>query len=414
MVTWAKPFSAEKMAMSRKRILFVGEDLALWEQLQNPLLTVDKEWDVAFAKSGLQALASLSQSPCDAIIADMQIPGMSGAQLLDEVMQRSPQTLRFIRASLGDQQSAMKCVGTAHQYLVKPSDAQTISNALERAFSLEAWLPNQTVQQLIAQMKKLPSPPNLYFKIVSELQSPDSSVESVGGLVAQDPVLSAKLLQVVNSAVFGLQLQVASAAEAVMYLGMETTKALVLLAHTFSYFDKIRTAEFSVEKLWRHSVATGKFAEQIARKQACDAEMVGQAFTAGMLHDIGKLLLAANMTDSFKEALVMARKEQIHLWDAESKVFGATHGELGACLLGIWGLPMPIVEAVALHHYPIRFLSKQFCPLTAVHVANSIEHEIQPDNQGLICATPDTNYLTELGLGEQVESWRDLCKEKLL
>jgi HD-like signal output (HDOD) protein len=133
-----------------------------------------------------------------------------------------------------------------------------------------------------------------------------------------------------------------------------------------------------------------------------------------MLHDIGKLLLAANMTDTFKEALVMARKEQIHLWDAESKVFGATHGELGACLLGIWGLPMPIVEAVALHHYPIRFLSKQFCPLTAVHVANSIEHEIQPDTQGLICATPDANYLTELGLEEQVEGWRDLCKEKLL
>lgn len=402
------------MDMSRKRILFVGEDLALWEQLQSPLAAVNDSWDVAFAKTGLQALASLSQSPCDAIIADMQIPGMSGAQLLDEVMQRSPETLRFIRASLGDQQSAMRCVGTAHQYLVKPSDAQTIHHALERAFSLEAWLPSATVQTLIAQMKKLPSPPNLYFKIVAELQSPDASTDSIGPLVAQDPVLSAKLLQVVNSAVFGLQLQVASAAEAVMYLGMETTKALVLLAHTFSYFDKIRTADFSVEKLWKHSVTTGKLAEQISRAQGCEAEMVGQSFTAGMLHDIGKLLLAANMTDQFKEAIARARKENLHLWDAESSVLGATHGELGACLLGIWGLPMPIVEAVALHHYPIRFLSKQFCPLTAVHVANSIEHEIQKDNQGLIASTADANYLTELGLAERLDAWRDLCREKLL
>src|SRR5262245_58063093 len=120
--------------MARKRILFVGEDLALWEQLQSPFPNSDSPWDAAFAKSGLQALASMSQSPCDAIIADLQIPGLTGAQLLDEVMQRSPNTLRFVRASLADHQAAMRCVGTAHQYLLKPCDAQTIGHALERAF----------------------------------------------------------------------------------------------------------------------------------------------------------------------------------------------------------------------------------------------------------------------------------------
>lgn len=400
--------------MSRKRVLFVGEDIALWEQLQNQAGGFSENWDVAFAKSGLQALASLTQSPCDAVVADMQLPGMTGAQLLDEVMQRSPKTLRFVRASMADQQAAMKCVGTAHQYLVKPSDAQTIGFALDRAFSLESWLPNDTVQKLIAQMKKLPSPPNLYFKIVAELQSPDASIENIGSMVAQDPVLSAKLLQVVNSAVFGLQLQVVSASEAVMYLGMETTKALVLLAHTFSYFDKVRTAEFSVEKLWKHSVATGKFAEQIARAEGASPEVVGQAFTGGMLHDLGKLLLAANVPDAFKEALVKSKEQKIHLWDAETGVFGATHGELGACLLGIWGLPMPIVEAVALHHFPIRFLSKHFCPLTAVHAANVIEHEIQAEAKDSLIAAADANYLAELGLAERMDAWRDLCKEKLL
>ena len=400
--------------MSRKCVLFVCEDLALWEQLQNQAGGFSEHWDVAFDKSGLQALASLTQSPCDAVVADMQLPGMTGAQLLDEVMQRSPKTLRFVRASMADQQAAMKCVGTAHQYLVKPSDAQTIGFALDRAFSLESWLPNDTVQKLIAQMKKLPSPPNLYFKIVAELQSPDASIENIGSMVAQDPVLSAKLLQVVNSAVFGLQLQVVSAAEAVMYLGMETTKALVLLAHTFSYFDKVRTADFSIEKLWKHSVTTGKFAEQIARAEGASVEIVGQSFTGGMLHDLGKLLLAANVPDGFKEALVKAREQKIHLWDAETGVFGATHGELGACLLGIWGLPMPIVEAVALHHFPIRFLSKQFCPLTAVHAANVIEHEVQAEAKDSLVAAADSNYLTELGLAERMDTWRDLCKEKLL
>ena len=400
--------------MTKKRILFVGEDLELWSQLQPLALQADCPWDMAFARSGLQALASLAQSSCDAVIADMQLPGMTGAQFLDEVMQRAPRTLRFIRASLGDQNAAMKCVGMTHQYLVKPSDAQTVRHALERSFALEAWLPGESAQKVLAQLKKLPSPPTLYFKIVAQLQSQDSSIEQIGDLISQDMALSAKLLQVVNSAVFGLHLQVSKPSEAMVYLGMETTKALVLLAHTFSYFDKLRTADFSMDKLWRHSLAAGKLAEQITVAEAQDAEVVGQAFTAGMLHDIGKLLLAANLPEDFKQALTKARKEQLPLWEAENAVLGVNHGELGACLLGIWGLPVPIIEAVALHHLPARFLSKAFCPLTAVHAANVLEHEIHPENQGLPLATADVNYLTELGLAQRLEHWRALCSEKLL
>jgi HD-like signal output (HDOD) protein len=401
--------------MTKKRILFVGEDLDLWEELRQDPLNGECQWDYAFAKTGLQALNSLTQSPCDAIVADMQIPGMNGAQLLDEIMQRSPGTLRFIRASLADQQAAMKCVGTAHQYLIKPSDAGTVRSALGRAFNLDSWLPGEKVQKLIAQMRKLPSPPNLYFQIVSELQSSESSLERIGALVNQDLVLSAKLLQVVNSAVFGLQLQVASAGDAVLYLGMETTKALVLLAHSFSYFDKARSVDFSVDQLWRHSIATGKFSEKIARAENANIEIIGQSFTAGMLHDIGKLLLAANLPTEFKEVLCRARTEQIPLPEAETAMLGASHGELGACLLGIWGLPMPIVEAVALHHNPIEFLSKGFCSLTAVHAANAIEHALgkSPSAEAMPPGV-DPNYLSELGLGERFDVWKDICAERTL
>ncbi len=400
--------------MTRKRILFVGEDPELWEALRSEHSNGDAEWDYAFAKSGLQALNSLTQSPCDAVVADMQMEGMNGAQLLDEIMQRNPATLRFIRASMADQQSAMKCVGTAHQYLIKPSDATTIRSALSRAFSLESWLPSDKVRALISQMRKLPSPPNLYFQIVSELQSPDASLDRVGGLISQDVVLSAKILQIVNSAVFGLQMQVAKPVDAVLYLGLETTKSLVLLAHTFSYFDKVRTAEFSVDRLWRHSVTTGKFAEQIARAESVGVEICGQSFTAGMLHDIGKLLMAANLPTEFKQVLTRAKEDKITMHEAEMAVMGVAHGELGACLLGIWGLPTVIVEAVAMHHRPAQFLSKVFCPLTAVHVANAIEHELDKQPGVGLVASPDVPYLTELGLAERYETWRDLCAEKLL
>jgi HD-like signal output (HDOD) protein len=400
--------------MTRKRILFVGEDPELWEELRNQHVNGEAEWDYAFAKGGLQALNSLAQSPCDAVVADLQLDGMNGAQLLDEIMQRNPATLRFIRAGLADQQAAMKCIGTAHQYLVKPSDAGTVRHALARAFSLESWLPGQNVQKLISQMRKLPSPPNLYFQIVAELQSPDSSLEKVGTLITQDLVLSAKLLQVVNSAVFGLQMQVAKPADAVLYLGMETTKSLVLLAHTFSYFDKVRTPEFSVDRLWRHSVATGKFSERIARAEGASIEIVGQSFTAGMLHDIGKLLVAANLPEEFKETMARVKAQSISLDEAETAVVGVGHGELGACLLGIWGLPTPIVEAVALHHHPARFLSKEFCALTAVHAANAIEHELDKTPKATPALPVDGSYLGELGLAGRYDAWRDHCAEKML
>src|SRR5262249_36954038 len=154
-----------------------------------------------------------------------------------------PKVLRFILAELAATQTTMKCVGTAHQFLLKPTDAQTIKSALERAFSLETWLPSAAAQQLMASVRKLPSPPTLYFKVVKALESPDSSAETIGRLIGQDVVMSAKLLQLVNSAVFGLQLQVANVPEAVIYLGIETTKSLILLAHTFSYFDELKSSD---------------------------------------------------------------------------------------------------------------------------------------------------------------------------
>jgi HD-like signal output (HDOD) protein len=407
--------------VTKKRILFVGEDLDLWHQLQGEAPPAAQDWDLAFAKTGLHALASLSQSPCDAVVADWQLPGgMNGGQFLDEVMQRSPSTLRFIRSSLADQQAAMKCVGTAHQYLVKPCDAGTVCQALERAFSLEAWLPNESVRALIAQMKQLPSPPALYFKIVAALRSPDASLDTVGALLSQDVTLSAKLLQLVNSAVFGLRMQVANVSEAIGYLGFETTKSLVLVAHTYSYFDKVNSSRFSIHALWRHSLLTGRMAQEIAREESNDDAVQSEAYTAGMLHDFGKLLLAANLPEPFNKALALARDEKIQLWEAEQRVVGANHAELGACLLGIWGLPVRIVEAAALHHFPIRFLSKEFCPLTAVHAANCLQHELagapkdgkEPPAPEMPLATLDASYLADLGLADHVEKWRELLLEK--
>jgi HD-like signal output (HDOD) protein len=259
-------------------------------------------------------------------------------------------------------------------------------------------------------MRQVPSPPRTYFKVIEEIRSPHASLERIGELIAEDPAITAKVLQLANSAVFGLELQVSQPMEAIAYIGLETTKALVLLAHTVSSFDKAKLAGFPVEALWRHSVCVGQIAQKIALMEKGGLEVAEQAFAAGLLHDIGKLLLCANLPGLFTKSLALAREDKTPFWEAEMQLFpNAGHAELGGCILGIWGLPRPIVEAVALHHAPRQLAGPGFHPLTAVHVADILDHEINPDRSVLVPTPIHAGYLAELGLAHRAERWRQQC-----
>jgi HD-like signal output (HDOD) protein len=293
---------------------------------------------------------------------------------------------------------------------LKPLGVRTLLNALDQAFAHEVWLPSQAVHGLIAQMRQVPSPPTIYFKVVEEIRSPDASLEKIGELIAQDPAITAKVLQLANSAVFGLEFQVSQPLEAIAFLGLETTKALVLLAHTVSSFDQTKLAGFSVEALWRHSLSAGQVAQKIALMEKGGLEAAEQAFAAGLLHDLGKVILCANLPDLFAKILALAREDKCAYWDAEAQLLpNAGHAELAGCVLSIWGLPRPIIEAVALHHCPRQLAGPGFHPLTAVHAADILDHEMYPDPSVLIPTPLHAGYLAELGLAHRAEHWRRHC-----
>jgi putative nucleotidyltransferase with HDIG domain len=318
--------------------------------------------------------------------------------------------LRIIVSDLADVASTMKCIGHAHHHVLKPCRAQTLLQALEQAFAQEAWLPSEPVQGLIAQMRQVPSPLKAYTQMVEEMKSPTCSLEKIGDLIAKDPAVTAKVLQLANSALFGRELNVVHPAEAVGYIGLETTKAVVLLAHTFSSFDNLKLVRYSIEDLWRHSVAVGRMARRVAEMEKTEEEMAEQAFVAGLLHDIGKLLFAANHAGLFSKVLRLAREQHCNLWEAESQVLpGVGHAELGATVLGIWGLPKSITEAVALHHVPWRQRDHKFSPVTAVHVANILDHEHHQDPAIILPSQINTSYLNDMRLAGRVEEWRRGC-----
>ncbi len=394
-----------------KRVLFVGEDQPLWQEVRNQPPGFSSQWTAEFAQTGPEALAWAEQGDFDAVVADVQLFDMSGVDLLDEIMRRQPKALRIVVSDHGDLENTVKCIGKAHHHLLKPCDVSMLVNALGAGFTLDSWLPSRRVQELIGKLRWVPSPPNLYFRIAMEVESPTASVETIGQIIAQDPSVTAKVLQLANSAVFGLQLQVNEPAEAVAYLGLQATKTLVLLAHTFSEFDHLPRGGFSVDELWFHSVRVGQFARQISLLEQQAPDLGEQAYAAGLLHDLGKILLAANLPVPFGQALALARQAQINLHLAETQTFGGNHAEVGACLLGIWGLPAPIVEAVALHHNPSAASQKSFGALTAVHAADVFAHEMAPDHATLQPLELDQSYLQQLGLVERAELWRRHCQD---
>ena len=284
-------------------------------------------------------------------------------------------------------------------------------SALNEGLTSGSWVPGPKAQALIGKLRWIPSPPTLYFRIALEMESLNASVETIGEIIAQDPPVTAKVLQLANSAVFGLHLQVNQPAEAVAYLGLEATRTLVLLAHTFSEFDGLPKAGFSVDELWFHSVLVGQFARQIVLLEQQEPDAGEQAYAAGLLHDLGKILFAANLPIPFGQAVNLARQEKTSLHLIENRFLGATHAEIGACLLAIWGLPATIVEAVALHHEPSAAPQKAFGPLAAVHAADVFAHQFAPDHPDIVPLELDQVYLQQLGLIDRAEFWRRHCHD---
>jgi HD-like signal output (HDOD) protein len=178
-------------------------------------------------------------------------------------------------------------------------------------------------------------------------------------------------------------------------------RSLALSAHVFASFTPAQKINFPVDALWSHLMKCGESARVIRRAEDADHIYVEAAYTAGMLHDIGKLMLADSMPGEFQKVLQKAAAQGGTFHEIEMEVFGATHAGLAAYLLGLWGLPAPIVEAVAFHHTPETSSLQAFSPLTAVHVANALEHELDGGDTSL-----NEEYLEKIGVANRVEVWR--------
>ncbi len=395
-----------------KYILFVDDDAYVLEGLQRMLFPFQSEWKMAFASSGQQALDIMEQQHFDVIVSDMRMPGMDGAELLSEVRKRHPETIRFVLTGQSDSETVYRSVGEAHQFLCKPCKPKVLRDCVDRSLALRHLLANEALKQLASQIGELPPMPKAYTQLCQALRSPESSLAEVGHIIEKDVAMTAKILQLVNSAFFGLRQHVSSAVQAASYLGVDTLKTLILTVGLFSHAEKLSfPSQFSLEAFQQHSLAVSKYTRLICESQDVSKDLANDAFTGGILHDTGMLVLAASCPEEYLSVYDYAYINGMQITDAEMEILGCTHAEIGAYLLGIWGLPDHIVEAVAYHHRPSSCLGEAFSCLTAVHAADVIALQLGANDNPYPVSELDAAYIQKLGLQNQFAFWQKACQE---
>ena len=398
------PRSESYLIMDEKHILVADANTETFEEFRQML---GPKWKVTGVETGAATLSALKDQPYDVLVVSLHLADMETSQLLNRVRSKFPKTVRFVVAADQDRQRVVKEVLGAHQFLTRPFDAEGLRSSIERAMAFELWIDSSRLRELVARMRTLPTVPALYHELLAALRSSNTTTEEIGELIAKDMSIMTKLLQVINSAYFGLPRTITSAEEAVGLLGFETIKSMVMAVKLLNQYDRIKPSDFSIDGLWQHSTAVAQNARRLVLLETGDRAKAEEAFAAGLLHDVGKVVLAGNFGEQYRGAQSLAAKRQIPLWQVEKEIFGASHGEVGAYLLGLWGMPLEILEAAALHPEPSRSVNKCFSALTAVHVANVLEHEVAARAEGRPAPPVDTAYLKEIGMLERLPAWRE-------
>ena len=383
----------------KTRILFVDDDRLTLLGLQRLLRPMRGEWEMTFVDSGAKGLEEAAAAPYDVVVADLSMPAMNGVEFLDRIMLTHPTSIRIVLTGEADPNLLLKVEGAAHQFLAKPCDLAVLSSVIQAARLANGRFRSDRVLDLVGGIKSLPAMPELYQEIVALAERESTTVEDLGGVVQRDPGMTANLLKLVNSAYFGLRQRVTHPAEAVAFLGVDTLKSLALVHGVFRQVPAF-PAGFDGAQLWQHSLEVAGLARAIARAEGAGSGAESAAFTGGLLHDVGLTILASALPEDYRRIQAILQVEPVEVAVAETRVLGVHHAEVGAHLLGLWGLPAPVVEAVARHHYPP--MGPAAGPSVAVWAAERLCAD-RGDHRVLGLARPDLPPPPELAA--RLEAW---------
>ncbi len=404
-----------------KSVLFVDDEDNVLKGLALSFRGERKTLGVLTANNGNEALRMLRDRPeINVLVCDLKMPSMSGVAVLQEARDTRPDVVRMVLSGNLSGDATLEASEFAHQMLSKPCETRRLLDIVLRAISLHSRMEKFALKDRLFGLGGLPSVPKTYSRVVSELAAEKPSMERIVEIVLQDPAMSAKILNIVNSHMAGKQ-EVTDIGNAVSRLGLESLKSFILMAEIFSNEkDPMSDFGYSSDELWKHSVVVGQYARSISLTEPDEDGLISTCYTAGLLHDIGVLIFAAKMPNEFNKALQHSQRKNISLVNAEKELYGATHAEVGGFLLDLWGLSMPIVNAITYHYHPSAapeeiygddLQASRFDVTAAVHVANYF-CENEDDSFGSGAAYVDIEYLERIDRLQVLDYWWDVCHTK--
>ena len=385
------------------RVLFVDDDTPVLDALRRQLHAQRGAWEMHFVSTPTAALKVVDEHAPDVVVTDLRLPEMDGAKLLSEVGKRSPNAVRIVLSGMVNQRSFVESVGVAHQFLPKPFDAAALRNAIGRACDLRRWVARPEIMRAVQGLGDLPPLPQTYRQLTEAIRR-DASLSEMGKIISADPSLTARLLQVANSAFFSPRRPITSAELAASFLGLEMLRPIVLVDGIGGGGALPEIVKPRLECVFRHSLEVAARARALAQHEKLSREDIASAFSLGVMHDIGAILLAKDH-DPIDSGTGSQSADEV-----ESEKFGLTHTEAGAFLALSWGLPDDIVEVIASHHDPIRFgTTGPIGPGLLVAAAGALLEDLH--SGGMPIATEGLRAaLNARGLSDRVDTWKGVIE----
>jgi HD-like signal output (HDOD) protein/CheY-like chemotaxis protein len=353
-------------------VLFVDDEPLVVRSLRRTLASRSLRWESRFAESGDDALSIVGSDRIDVVVSDMHMPGMDGAELLRRVQERHPEVVRIVLSGQSDPKLVFRTVPVAHQFLTKPFDSGHLIATIEHALELRNLVVSPELRNIIGGDNRLPAAPRTYTALTRVLANEDASIGQIVELVERDTALAARVAQLGSSSFFRVPPGVRGLSGIVAYLGVDLIKTLVLTVEIARMFTPSQAMKgFSIDTYQGHSVRVA----HLARRMLERTDYAEDAFLAGVLHDVGRLVLVSRAPAAYAAAIEARKSSQGTLLDAERAVLGVTHSEVGAYLLGVWGLPLQIVDAVRHHHDEPAAPRHDTTIGRAVYLANLLAHD---------------------------------------
>lgn len=379
------------------------------ESISTLFALLPQDVEVLRARNQDEAMQFIARDDVDVLLTDAHTGSADEGDLLQRARLARPELLRLFVVDQAERATLGASELEAHGTIVRGAGSHAELEVV-RAVELARHLNTPRLQHLLSHIDHLPSAPSLWLEFTQRVKDPTATVADLGAIVQRDMGLTARVLATVNSAAFGLRRTIMDPGEAAALMGLEALQSLILSVETMKQFDDRLLKHFTVESVWQRSYQVAVATRAILEAERCDKRLVEEGFLAGLMHDCGELVLASCRAERFEFARSLAIRDGAARHDLEARLFGVDHAHIGAHLMQRFGLPQGVIEAVAFHHEPSRWMNEDFSALTAVHIAScAVEDPLRDGRDGL--AQIDHTHLRAIGREGRLERWLQLCRQ---